>query len=37
MCDFASLMFIVINKIIKHNFNISLPIGPGIRSDRYNS
>jgi hypothetical protein len=23
-------VFIVINKVIKHNFNISLPIGPGI-------
>ena len=28
-------MFIVINKIIKQNFNISLPTGPGIKSAGY--
>jgi hypothetical protein len=37
ICNFASLVFIVIKKQIKRNFNISLQIGPGIRSDIHNS
>jgi hypothetical protein len=35
ICDFASLVFTVINKLIKHNFFASLPTGPGIKSDIY--
>jgi hypothetical protein len=37
ICHFASLVFIVINKLIKRNFNNSLQIYPRIRSDIYNS